>query len=136
MQLLTGTPLRLSHLVTFGCPAYVHIPSHQRRKLDDKAFEGVMVGYSTDSHGYIIYNMQTRRTVVTKHVRIDETFKGRLLDQSVQRSSAPVVDRAAEAPAEEESSSDDDESGVAKGSQANNAKSQTNYTIINFADRC
>ena len=54
LQLLTRTPVKLGHLVTFGCPAYVHIPGHQRRKLDDKAFEGIMVGYSTDSPSYII----------------------------------------------------------------------------------
>ena len=33
---------------------------------------------SNDSPGYIVYNPTTRRTIVTKHVRFDETFGGRL----------------------------------------------------------
>ena len=110
LQLLTGTPVKLSHLVTFGCPAYVHIPSHQRRKLEDKAFEGIMVGYSTDSPGYIIYNKQTRRTVVTKHVRFDETFKGRLLDKTGEALLTPGADPEPDAPGEGDNSSDSDDS--------------------------
>ena len=50
----------------------------QRKKLGEKAFKGIMVGYSNDSPGYMVYNPTTRRTVVTKHVRFDETFGGRL----------------------------------------------------------
>ena len=46
--------------------------------MDDKAFKGIMVGYSNDSPGYMIYNPATMRTIVTKHVRFDETFGGRL----------------------------------------------------------
>ena len=114
--------MKLNHLVTFGCPTYVHITSHRRRKLEDKAFEGVMVGYSTDSPSYIIYNKQTRRTVVTKHVRSDEIFKGRQLDKGVRKSSAHVADREAKAPEEEDSSSDDDNRGTTKGSPANKAE--------------
>ena len=78
IEKITRTPAKLGHLVTFGSPAYVHIIKPQRRKLDEKAFKGIMVGYSNDSPGYMVYNPTTRRTVVTKHVRFDETFGGRL----------------------------------------------------------
>ena len=78
IEKITRTPAKLGHLVTFGSPAYVHIIKPQRRKLDEKAFKGIMVGYSNDSPGYMVCNPTTRRTMVTKHVRSDETFGGRL----------------------------------------------------------
>ena len=78
IEKITRTPARLGHLVTFGSPAYVHIMKPHRKKLDEKAFKGMMVGYSNDSPGYMVYNPTTRRTIVTKQVRFDETVGGRL----------------------------------------------------------
>ena len=79
--LLTGQTSNLSHLRIFGCPAYVHIPASQRRKRDDTTIAGVMVGYSTETYGFLVYNSATRRVVTTRHVRFDETFNGRLSEE-------------------------------------------------------
>ena len=48
-ELVTKCPVDLSRLRVFGCPAYVHIDKSRRRKLDDRAWKGVFVGYATDS---------------------------------------------------------------------------------------
>ena len=111
ITLVSGIVPDLSSLRTFGCPAYVHVPAGQRRKLADTAFKGIFVGYSTDNYGYLVYNPQTHRVVVTRHVKFDETFGGRLIEEG----QSPVVnDMAADtttAETEEEvhSSSDDDD---------------------------
>ena len=73
----------LSHLRIFGCPTYVHILADQRRKMTDTAFRGILVGYPTDTYGYLIYNPKTRRVVTTRHVRFDETFGGRLSEEGI-----------------------------------------------------
>ncbi len=44
VTLANGHTLDLSHLRIFGCPAYVHIPTDQRRKMTDIAFEGIYGG--------------------------------------------------------------------------------------------
>ena len=96
VTLATGVTPDLSHLRIFGCPAYVHIPANQRKKMADTAFKGVLVGYPTDTYGYLVYNPQTRRVITTRHVRFDETFAGRLseegeivVQQSTQTSRPP-----------------------------------------------
>jgi hypothetical protein len=43
-----------------------------RRKLDDKAWEGVFVGNSPDSPTWLIYNPTTKRTVAIRSVIFDE----------------------------------------------------------------
>ena len=111
VTLLTGQTPDLSHLKVFGSPAYVHIPASQRRKMDDTAFAGVMVGYSTDTYGYLVYNPTTRRVVTTRHVRFDETFNGRLSEEGTHHQSthppAEVVDH--QPTVDYSSSSSDDE---------------------------
>ena len=68
ITLVSGIIPNLSILRIFGCPAYVHIPSGQRRKMADTAFKGIFVGYPTDSYGYLIYNPVTHRVIVSRYV--------------------------------------------------------------------
>ena len=63
-QLVTGRPADLSSMRVFGCPAYVHVDKSQRRKLDDRAWKGVFVGYAPESHVWLVYNPTTRRVVI------------------------------------------------------------------------
>ena len=76
MEVITGTRPSLDHLRVFGCPAFVHIDSAQRRKLDDKAWEGIMVGYASDSPAWLIYNPRTRRIERSRSVVFCETAGG------------------------------------------------------------
>ena len=111
ITLVSGVVPDLSILRTFGCPTYIHVPAGQRRKLADTAFKGIIVGYSTDRYGYLVYNPQTHRVVVTRHVKFDEDFGGRLIEEG----QSPVInDVAAEVVTTEieeelQSSSDDDD---------------------------
>jgi len=53
----TGVKPSVYHLRPFGCKVSVHIPSHQRKKLDPKSWKGVFMGYSLDKKGYRIWDM-------------------------------------------------------------------------------
>ena len=112
ITLVSGIIPDLSSLRTFGCPAYVHVPAGQRRKLADTAFKGIFVGYPTDSYGYLVYNPQTHRVIVTRHVRLDESFGGRFLEegQSTVINEVTAENTITEAEEEECSSSDDEDS--------------------------
>jgi hypothetical protein len=71
-QLVTGLPPVLKYLRVFGCPCYVHIDKHLRRKLDDRDWKGVFVGYALDSPVYLIWNPRTQRLVRSRNVVFDE----------------------------------------------------------------
>jgi hypothetical protein len=43
-----------------------------RRKLDDKAWEGIYVGTLLDSRAWLIYHPVTKRTVASRSVTFDE----------------------------------------------------------------
>jgi hypothetical protein len=47
--LATGGRADLSSMRVFGCPAYVHVEKSRRRKVDDRAWKGVFVGYTSES---------------------------------------------------------------------------------------
>jgi hypothetical protein len=51
---------------TYECHAQV--PEKLRRKLGEKAFRGIMVGYPRDAPGYRVYNPDTRRITTSVHV--------------------------------------------------------------------
>ena len=46
--------------------------STSRRKLDDRAWKGVSVGYATDSPVWLVYNPRTRRVERSRNVDFDE----------------------------------------------------------------
>ena len=56
-ELYTGLKPSLSHLRPFGCPVFIHIPDHLRKKLDVKCSEGIFVGYSEESKAYRVWDL-------------------------------------------------------------------------------
>jgi hypothetical protein len=43
-----------------GCPANVHVDKSQRHKLDDRAWKGMFMGYSSESPAKLVSNPGTR----------------------------------------------------------------------------
>jgi hypothetical protein len=70
--LATGRRTNLSSMRVFGRPAYVHVDKSQCRKLDDRAWKGVFVGYAFESPSWLVYNPATRRVVSSRNVVFDE----------------------------------------------------------------
>jgi hypothetical protein len=60
----------------FGCIVFAKVPYKLRRKLGEKAFCGVMVGYPHVAPGYRIYNLVTRRIITSVHVVFQEDSPG------------------------------------------------------------
>jgi hypothetical protein len=57
----SGTKLNVSHLRTFGCIAFTHIPSELRKKLDDKSDKCIFVGYNETLKAYRLYNTISKK---------------------------------------------------------------------------
>ncbi|CAB1113505.1 unnamed protein product [Ectocarpus sp. CCAP 1310/34] len=69
---LYGKDAYLGHNRVIGSRAFVHEETHTR-KLEHLAWEGRLVGYSTDSKSYRIYNSETRRARVSRNFVFIET---------------------------------------------------------------
>ncbi len=53
-ELFYGKKPGVSHLRVFGATAHMHIPEHQRDKLDSRSIRGIMVGYGSVQKGWRI----------------------------------------------------------------------------------
>lgn len=64
----------ISHIRVFGSKAYSLVPKQKRKKWDDKAEEGVLVGYDGNTKGYRILDPNTNRVWISRLVRIIESL--------------------------------------------------------------
>ncbi|GAU33542.1 hypothetical protein TSUD_143350 [Trifolium subterraneum] len=65
----------VEHLRIFGCVCYLHVPNVKRDKLETKSVVGIFLGYSSNSKGYRIYNLETKKILVSRDVQFDEFSK-------------------------------------------------------------
>jgi transposase InsO family protein len=72
-ELFWGSKPDLSHVRVFGAVAYSHIHASNRRKLDNRAETGIMVGYSETSKAYRI--LHGGKIAVSRDVTFDETCR-------------------------------------------------------------
>jgi transposase InsO family protein len=49
----------VSHLIVFGCIAYVHVPDEKRSKLNPKAVKCIFIGYSLEKKRYRCFKPST-----------------------------------------------------------------------------
>ena len=81
-----GKDARLDYFKVFGCRAYVHVYDHERKKLDPKAWRGIMVGYHPHNYRcYRIYDPLRRRVYMSTHASFDEmTYPGKGNQQAME----------------------------------------------------
>jgi transposase InsO family protein len=69
---LTGSKPDLSDLHVFGCNAYVYDEKRATKKLSDRSWKGVFLGYE-GKHQYRIYNPANDQVYVRRDVKFNET---------------------------------------------------------------
>ncbi|GKC83282.1 retrovirus-related pol polyprotein from transposon TNT 1-94 [Tanacetum coccineum] len=62
----------IKHLHIFGCTCYLTRDGETLDKMKEKGDPCILVGYSTQSKGYRVYNKRTRLIVESIHLRFDE----------------------------------------------------------------
>nr|GEY05797.1 hypothetical protein [Tanacetum cinerariifolium] len=62
----------IKHLHIFGCICYITKDGENLHKMNEKEDPCILVGYSTQSKGYRVYNKRTRLIVKSIHIRFDE----------------------------------------------------------------
>ena len=87
----SGRKPSAKHLRVFGSICYIHVPDQRRHKLEDKTIRGIFLGYSTQSKGYRVYNLQTKKLVISRDVEIDENASWNWEEEKVVKSSTLVL---------------------------------------------
>nr|GEU61856.1 retrotransposon protein, putative, unclassified [Tanacetum cinerariifolium] len=62
----------IKHLHIFGCICYITRDGENLDKIKEKGDLCILVGYSTQSKGYCVYNKRTRMIVESIHILFDE----------------------------------------------------------------
>ena len=71
-QALHGKDGHLGHLRAIGARSFVHVERHTK-KLEHRAWNGHLVGYSVDSKSFRVYNSSTRNVLESRNVILIET---------------------------------------------------------------
>ena len=74
-ELWSGKPADLSQLHIPFCHAYVLVMTG-RQKLDSKSKQCIYLGPALNDHAYRLYDSSTRKLIISRNVRFDETQLG------------------------------------------------------------
>lgn len=66
----------LSYLRVFGSKCWYVIPKSKVKKLDARSKEGLMMGYSTQSKGYKIWDIESAKMIISRDVTFIESSVG------------------------------------------------------------
>jgi len=73
-ELLNGRKPHIEHLKVFGCKCYILSNGKNNfGKFDEKADNGIFLGYSLSSHAYRVYNKRLMTVEESVHIVFDET---------------------------------------------------------------
>ncbi|KAL0356269.1 UNVERIFIED_CONTAM: Retrovirus-related Pol polyprotein from transposon RE1 [Sesamum radiatum] len=86
----SGRKPSAKHLRVFGSICYVHIPTEKRHKLEEKTEKGIFLGYSTQSKGYRIYNLKTKKLIISRDVEFDEDAMWNWDEEKVERQTVMI----------------------------------------------
>ncbi|KAK4395665.1 Retrovirus-related Pol polyprotein from transposon RE2 [Sesamum angolense] len=78
------------HLRVFGSICYVHILTEKRHKLEEKTEKGIFLGYNTQSKGYRIYNLKTKKLIISRDVEFDEDAMWNWDEEKIERQSVMI----------------------------------------------
>lgn len=68
----TGRKPSVKHFKAYGCLALANTVAQGRKKLDPRARPCIMVGYSSQTKGYRLWDPKRRELIQTKHVKFHE----------------------------------------------------------------
>src|SRR5664279_524135 len=71
-DILLGKKPDLSYFRVFGYKCYILKKGNRLSKFETRSYEGIFVGYATNSHAYRIYNKSTGQVEEASDVKFDE----------------------------------------------------------------
>lgn len=71
-EMWSGIKPTVDYFRVFGCIAHTLVPDQRRTKLDDKSNMCVLIGVSSESKGYRLYNPKTEKIITSRDVVFEE----------------------------------------------------------------
>jgi hypothetical protein len=71
-ELWFGRPAPIKHFKVFESTCYIKNNDENIDKYDDRAYEGIFLGYATNSKGYRCYNKRLHKLVDCIDIKVDE----------------------------------------------------------------
>ena len=71
-ELWFGRPASIKHFKVFRSKCYIKNNDEHLGKYDDRADEGIILGYAANSKGYTCYNKRLHKLVDCIDIKIDE----------------------------------------------------------------
>lgn len=68
----------MNHLKVFRCVCYAQILKEKRYKLEETSVRYIFLGYSSMSKGYRLYNLKTKKVLISRDVLFDEKAEGKI----------------------------------------------------------
>jgi len=129
VEVWSGRKPSAKHLKVFGCICYVHIPNQKRSKLDEKTEKGIFIGYSDQSKGYRVYNLKTKKLMISRDVKFDEDAAWNWDEEKIEKKYVNLPDiphaREESTPQEEGGTSDSSTQEVTPSSSPNPAQEES-----------
>ena len=63
----------ISYFRVFGCRCWYVIPKGKIRKVEPRSKEGIMLGYSSNSKGYKVWNVESRCIIISRDITFNES---------------------------------------------------------------
>ena len=92
LEAWSGRKPSVNHLKIFGSICYTHIPKEKMYKLDEVSEKCIFVGYSSQSKGYRLYNLQTDKIIVCRDILFDKNISWNWNDEKVEKGIVLVDD--------------------------------------------
>src|SRR5664279_5053561 len=92
-EILTNKKPDLSYFKVFGCKCFILKKGNRLSKFETSSYEGIFVGYATNSHAYRVYNKSTGQVEEAIDVRFDEDngSQGGRIDHDVVGDAIPPI---------------------------------------------
>lgn len=71
----SGSKPSVEHLRVFGCIRHVHIPDVKGMKLDDKSVKCVLLGFSSESKAFKMFDPVEKKNHISRDVIFEEEKK-------------------------------------------------------------
>ena len=90
-ELWFGRPASIKHFKVFGSKCYIKNNDENIGKYDDRADEGIFLGYATNNEGYRYYNKRFHKLVDCIDIKFDEETSVRDVS-SVESTTEDIVE--------------------------------------------
>jgi hypothetical protein len=109
-ELWFGRPTSIKHFRVSGSKCYIKNNDENLEKYDDRADEGIFLGYTTNNKGYRFYNNRLHKMVDCIDVKNDEGIPAREVysNESSTKDTAKAEDEQVQESKNEDSESDED----------------------------